>query len=121
MVKIDITGRVALITGAGGGLGRSYALELAARGAAEVVNDLGGDPRRFGGSKALADEVVEEIRAAGGRAIASYDNIATCVGGEAAVRTALDEFNRIDIVVNNAGNHRNAPFAISAKRTWTQY
>lgn len=110
MVKIDMTGRVALITGAGGGLGRAYALELAARGAAVVVNDLGGDPRGFGGSKALADDVVEEIRAAGGRAIASYDNIATCVGGEAAVRAALDEFNRIDIVVNNAGNQRNAPF-----------
>ena len=110
MDKIDFTGRVALVTGAGGGLGREYCLALAARGAAVVVNDLGGSATGEGASTDYADRVVEEIRAAGGKAVANYDSVATQAGGAAMVRAATEAFGRIDIVVNNAGNQRNARF-----------
>jgi NAD(P)-dependent dehydrogenase (short-subunit alcohol dehydrogenase family) len=103
-------GRVAVVTGAGGGLGRGYALDLAARGAAVVVNDLGGSFDGQGSSAKMADAVVDEIRAAGGRAVASYDSVATSAGGQAIVQCALDHFGRIDVLVSNAGTLRNAPF-----------
>ena len=93
-------GRVAIITGAGNGLGRAHALLFAARGAKVVVNDLGGSTRGEGKSSAAADKVVEEIRAAGGAAVANYDSVEE--GGK-IVQTALDAFGRVDIVVNNAG------------------
>jgi NAD(P)-dependent dehydrogenase (short-subunit alcohol dehydrogenase family)/acyl dehydratase/putative sterol carrier protein len=96
--------RVAVVTGAGAGLGRSYALELARRGAKVVVNDLGGARDGSGkGSKAPADVVVEEIKAMGGQAVANYDSVATPEGGEAIVRAAIDAFGRLDILINNAG------------------
>jgi hypothetical protein len=107
-MQINLTGRTAIITGAAGGLGKAYALALAGRGAAIVVNDLGGDTRGTGGSSALADAVVDEIRTGGGRAIANADSVATQAGGEAITRAALDAFGGVDIVINNAGNLRNA-------------
>ncbi|MFJ4452778.1 SDR family NAD(P)-dependent oxidoreductase [Pseudomonas sp. NPDC089392] len=110
MTAIDFTGRVAIVTGAGGGLGRTFAMALAARGAAVVVNDLGGRFDGQGSSPGMADRVVEEIRTAGGTAVANYDSVATRAGGENIVQTALDHFGRVDIVINNAGHLRNAPF-----------
>lgn len=110
MSKIDFSNRVAIVTGAGGGLGRTYALDLARRGAAVVVNDLGCTFDGEGGSHSMADKVVDEIVAAGGKAVASYDSVATSSGGEAIVQTALDAFGRVDVVINNAGTLRNADF-----------
>ena len=109
MTSIRFDGRVAIVTGAGGGLGRGYAIELARRGAAVVVNDLGGSFDGRGRSTSMADAVVDEIRRAGGRAVASYDSVATSAGGEAIVRTALDALGGLDILVSNAGSLRNAP------------
>jgi len=110
MNAIDLTGRVAVVTGAGGGLGRANCQALAARGAAIVVNDLGGATTGEGSSTEYADRVVEEIRAAGGKAVASYDSVATPAGGEAIIRAATEHFGRVDIVINNAGNQRNVRF-----------
>ena len=101
--------RVAIVTGAGGGLGRTYALDLAARGASVVVNDLGGTFEGRGSSTSMADRVVAEIVEAGGRAVASYDSVATSAGGAAIVQAALEAFGRVDILVSNAGTLRNAP------------
>ncbi len=99
----DFQDRVAIVTGAGGGLGRSHALLLARRGAAVVVNDLGGARDGTGESMSPADTVVAEIREAGGAAVASYDSVTSPQGGEAIVQTALDEFGRVDVLINNAG------------------
>src|SRR3954469_13297978 len=101
MADLGFDGKVAIITGAGGGLGRSHALELAKRGALVVVNDLGGSVDGAGGSHTPAQIVVDEIKAAGGEAVANYDSVATPEGGAAIVQTAIDTFGRIDIVVNN--------------------
>jgi NAD(P)-dependent dehydrogenase (short-subunit alcohol dehydrogenase family) len=109
--EIRFDGRVAVITGAGGGLGRSYALELARRGARVVVNDLGGSAAGQGASRSAADQTVSEIRAAGGEAVASYDSVATPTGGAAIVQRALDAFGQVDIVINNAGILRDKTFA----------
>jgi NAD(P)-dependent dehydrogenase (short-subunit alcohol dehydrogenase family) len=110
MGKVTFDGRIAIITGAGGGLGRTYAHDLAKRGAAVVVNDLGGSFDGQGSSHRMADQVVAEILAAGGKAVASYDSVATSTGGEAVVQTAVEAFGRVDILINNAGTLRNAPF-----------
>ena len=109
--QITFDGRVAVITGAGGGLGKEYALELARRGARVVVNDLGGAVDGSGSSKGAADVVVDEIREAGGEAVASYDSVATREGGAAIVQTAVDVFGSVDIVINNAGILRDKSFA----------
>jgi NAD(P)-dependent dehydrogenase (short-subunit alcohol dehydrogenase family) len=101
---------VAIVTGAGGGLGREYALELGRRGAMVVVNDLGGAVDGSGSSQSAADVVVEQIKALGGDAIASYDSVATREGGAAIVQAALDSFGGIDIVINNAGILRDKSF-----------
>ncbi|HEY2926209.1 SDR family NAD(P)-dependent oxidoreductase [Piscinibacter sp.] len=106
---IRFDNRVAIVTGAGGGLGRGYALDLAARGAAVVVNDLGGSFDGKGSSTSMADAVVAEIVAAGGRAVASYDSVSTSAGGQAIVKTALDAYGRVDVLISNAGSLRNAP------------
>ena len=100
----------AIVTGAGGGLGRSYARELARRGAKVVVNDLGGAVDGSGASTKAADLVVDEIKAAGGEAVANYDSVATPEGGEAIVAAALEEFGQVDIVINNAGILRDRSF-----------
>ena len=108
---IIFDGRVAVVTGAGGGLGRGYALELARRGSRVVVNDLGGAVDGSGASRQAADVVVEEIEAAGGEAVANYDSVSTRDGGEAIIQSALDAFGTVDIVVNNAGILRDKSFA----------
>jgi len=100
---IDFTSQVAIVTGAGRGLGRLYALELAHRGASVVVNDLGGSMHGDGADTRVADEVVGEILAVGGSAVASHDSVDTPEGGQAIVDTAVEEFGRIDAVVSNAG------------------
>ncbi|MCP3986193.1 MAG: SDR family NAD(P)-dependent oxidoreductase [bacterium] len=109
--EIRYDGRVAVITGAGGGLGKTYALELGRRGAQVVVNDLGGSSDGTGGSSSMADETVKQITEAGGTAVANYDSVATPEGGEAIIQTAVDNFGKIDIVINNAGILRDASFA----------
>ncbi|MBM4243376.1 MAG: SDR family oxidoreductase [Deltaproteobacteria bacterium] len=103
MSSIRYDGRVAIVTGAGGGLGRSYAHYLAERGARVVVNDLGGTSDGQGNDTKAADQVVAEIKARGGEAAASYDSVSTAKGGESIVATAMKAFGRVDIVINNAG------------------
>jgi NAD(P)-dependent dehydrogenase (short-subunit alcohol dehydrogenase family) len=111
MSEIRYDGRVAIVTGAGGGLGRTYALMLASRGASVVVNDLGGSADGTGAGTSMADKVVKEIGEAGGEAVANYDSVSTPEGGQAIVQTALDRFGRVDIVINNAGILRDKTFA----------
>ncbi len=110
MADLGFDGKVAIITGAAGGLGRSHALELARRGALVVVNDLGGSVDGTGSGTTEAQAVVDKVKAAGGEAVANYDSVATPEGGKAIVQTALDTFGRIDIVINNAGILRDASF-----------
>ncbi|HET9203077.1 MAG TPA: SDR family oxidoreductase [Acidimicrobiia bacterium] len=107
---ITFDGRVAIVTGAGGGLGKEYALELGRRGAMVVVNDLGGAVDGSGSSQAAADVVVGQIREAGGDAVANYDSVATRDGGAAIIQTAVDSFGGVDIVINNAGILRDKSF-----------
>ena len=109
MTELRFDDRVAVVTGAGRGLGRSYALLLASRGAKVVVNDTGGSLTGDGVDTVPADEVVREIKAAGGEAVASIDSVATPVGGKAIIDAALDHYGRIDILVHNAGTVRRAP------------
>ena len=106
MEEMRFDGRVAVITGGGRGLGRSYALLLASKGAKVVVNDLGGAMRGDSSDTSVAQSVVDEIKAAGGEAIANADSVTTPEGGEAIVQSALDEWGRIDILIHNAGNVR---------------
>jgi NAD(P)-dependent dehydrogenase (short-subunit alcohol dehydrogenase family) len=117
--EVRFDGRVAIVTGAGGGLGRAHALLLASRGAKVVVNDLGGSRDGTGpGSSMMADRVVEEIRAAGGEAVANYDGVDTVEGGEAIVKTALDAFGKVDILINNAGILRDRAFHNLTEEDW---
>jgi NAD(P)-dependent dehydrogenase (short-subunit alcohol dehydrogenase family) len=111
VAEISFDGRVAIVTGAGGGLGRTYALELARRGAQVVVNDLGGSVDGKGGDDAAAQKVVDEIKQAGGEAVPNYDSVSTADGGESIVKTAVDAFGKVDIVINNAGILRDKSFA----------
>ena len=115
MSEISFDGRVAIVTGAGGGLGRTYALDLARRGAQVVVNDLGGSVDGKGGDDSAAQKVVDEIKAAGGEAVPNYDSVSTPEGGAAIVQTAIDSFGKVDIVINNAGFLRDKSFL---KLTW---
>lgn len=108
---IDFKGRVAIVTGAGGGLGRQHALALARRGAKVVVNDLGGARDGSGGSAGAAQQVVDEIRAAGGEAIANAASITDFEAVQAMVQQAADTWGRVDILVNNAGILRDKTFA----------
>jgi NAD(P)-dependent dehydrogenase (short-subunit alcohol dehydrogenase family) len=106
MSDLRFDGRVAVITGAGRGLGRAYALLLAANGAKVVVNDLGVSIKGDGADAGPAEAVVREIRAAGGEAVANTDSVATPEGGAAIIQSAIDHFGRIDILIHNAGNVR---------------
>jgi len=107
---LGFDGKVAIITGAGGGLGREHALMLASRGALVVVNDLGGAVDGTGSDKGAAERVVDEITSAGGEAAADTNSVTTPEGGAAIVQTALDAFGRVDIVINNAGILRDKSF-----------
>ncbi len=109
--SIDFKGRVAIVTGAGGGLGRQHALALAARGAKVVVNDLGGARDGSGGSVSAAQAVVDEIKAAGGEAIANGASVTDFDAVQAMVKEAVDAWGRVDILVNNAGILRDKSFA----------
>jgi NAD(P)-dependent dehydrogenase (short-subunit alcohol dehydrogenase family) len=110
MTDIGFDGKVAIITGAGGGLGRQHALLLASRGARVVVNDVGGSVSGEGADRGPASRVADEITAAGGEAVADTNSVATPEGGEAIVQTALEAFGSVDIVVNNAGILRDKTF-----------
>ncbi|GAT17009.1 SDR family oxidoreductase [Mycolicibacterium thermoresistibile] len=110
--------KVIVVTGAGGGLGRAYARFLAANGALVVVNDLGGARDGSGAGTSMADTVVEEIRAAGGRAVANYSSVASAEGAAEIVQTALDEFGAVHGVVSNAGILRDGAFHKMSDDDW---
>ena len=110
--------RVIVVTGAGGGLGREYAMTLAREGASVIVNDLGGARDGTGAGSAMADQVVAEIRAAGGRAAANYDSVADAAGAANIIKTALDEFGAIHGVVSNAGILRDGTFHKMTAEAW---
>ncbi|BBY90973.1 short-chain dehydrogenase [Mycobacterium gallinarum] len=117
---IDFEGQVTVVTGAGRGLGRLYALDLARRGAAVVVNDVGGTMRGDGADASVADQVVDEITKAGGRAVASHQSVDSPEGGQAIVDTALDTFGRLDAVISNAGIFNSIPFEALSPDDWRQ-
>ena len=116
--EIRFDGRVAIVTGAGAGLGRVYALDLAKRGARVVVNDLGGSRDGTGSSSSAADKVVAEIKELGGEAVANYDSVATVEGGQAIVDTAVKAFGKVDILINNAGILRDKTLAKMEAAEW---
>ena len=111
MSQVSFENRTVIVTGAGNGLGKAYALDLGSRGAKVVVNDLGGAVDGSGSGSTPADEVVNEIIANGGEAVANYDSVASKEGGESIVQTAIDNFGTVDAVVNNAGILRDKSFA----------
>ncbi len=113
-----LDGKVAIVTGSGGGIGREHALALSKAGAAVVVNDLGGARDGTGSGRNMADEVVAEIKAAGGEAVANYDTVSTVEGANNIVKAALDAFDRVDIAVNNAGILRDKSFAKLSEDMW---
>ena len=113
-----LKGKVAVVTGAGRGVGREIALLMAKHGARVVVNDYGGSEVGTGSDRKPADQVVEEILTAGGEAAANYDSVATMAGGQAIIKTALDAFGRIDIVVNNAGILRDRMIFNMTEEEW---
>ncbi len=115
---IDFEGQAAVVTGAGRGLGRLYAIELARRGASVVVNDLGGSMHGDGADASVADQVVAEITAAGGTAVASHDSVDSPEGGRAIVDTAVEHFGRLDAVVSNAGIFNSIPFDELSADDW---
>jgi NAD(P)-dependent dehydrogenase (short-subunit alcohol dehydrogenase family) len=110
-MSIRFDGKVAIVTGAGGGLGRAHALELARRGARVVVNDLGGAVDGSGGSSQAANDVVAEIKALGGEAVANGGSVADREGARSIVRDAVDAYGTVDILINNAGILRDKSFA----------
>ncbi|RJP74642.1 MAG: SDR family NAD(P)-dependent oxidoreductase [Candidatus Abyssobacteria bacterium SURF_17] len=113
-----LDGKVAIVTGSGGGIGRCHALALAKEGAKIVVNDVGGDRSGSGGGKGMADHVVDEIKAAGGQAVANYDSVTSMEGGKNIVKTAIDAFGRLDILVNNAGILRDKTLLKMEENMW---
>ena len=115
MADIRFNDRVVIITGAGNGLGRSHALDFGKRGAKVVVNDLGGSGFGEGADQRVADVVVDEIKAAGGEAVANYDSV---TDGDKIVQTAMDAFGRVDVVVNNAGILRDKSFQKMTDEDW---
>ncbi len=114
MGSINFKNRVAIITGAGEGIGREYALDLAKRGAAVVVNDIGQDSDLV----QTADKVVYEIKSAGGQAVASFESVATMEGGQNIINMAMDHFGKVDILINNAGILRDRTFMKMTEQEW---
>ena len=110
--------KVALVTGAGGGLGRAHALLLAKEGASVVVNDLGGDRHGAGSGTSMADAVVEEITSAGGKAVAHYGSVTSNEDAAGMVKAAVDAFGRLDILINNAGILRDKSFKKMTDEEW---
>jgi NAD(P)-dependent dehydrogenase (short-subunit alcohol dehydrogenase family) len=115
---IEFTGRVAIVTGAGRGLGRLYAIELARRGAAVVVNDVGGTMGGDGSDPRVADQVAGEITVQGGRAVASHDSVDRPEGAQNIVQTTVERFGRLDVVVSNAGIFQTLPFEQLTPTDW---
>ncbi len=115
MAEIRFDGKIAIVTGAGGGLGRAHALLLAARGAKVVVNDLGGATDGTGSGTAMAEQVCQEIRDAGGEAVPDFNSV---LEGEKVVKTAVDSFGTLDILVNNAGILRDVSFMKQSDQDW---
>lgn len=115
---IDLEGQAVIVTGAGRGLGRLYALDLARRGARVVVNDLGGSMHGDGSDSSVADAVVDEIKRAGGDAVASHDSVDNPEGADAIVSTAVDSFGRLDAVVSNAGIFNSVAFDELSAEGW---
>ena len=113
-----LDGKVMIVTGAGGGIGREHALAMASEGAAIVVNDLGGARDGSGSGHSMADEVVAEIVAAGGEATANYDDVSTVEGGQRILQSGIDAFENVDGVVNNAGILRDKSFANTTAEMW---
>ena len=111
MTNVNFENKAVIVTGAGNGLGKAYALELGSRGAKVIVNDLGGSVDGSGAASSPADDVVNEIIQNGGEAVANYDSVATKDGGESIVQSALDNFGTVDAVINNAGILRDKSFA----------
>jgi NAD(P)-dependent dehydrogenase (short-subunit alcohol dehydrogenase family) len=120
MSTIRLDGKVAVVTGAGRGIGRAYALALAERGARVVVNDLGAQVDGNGADQEPADSVVEEIRARGGAAVASYDDVVLMNGGRKIIETALERFGTVDILIQNAGILRDRSFLKMSEEEWDQ-
>lgn len=118
MADISFEGRVAIVTGAGAGIGKAHAVELAKRGAKVVVNDLGGARDGSGSSEAAADQVVQEIKAAGGEAVPNYDSVSSMAGGENIVKTAVDSYGKLDILINNAGILRDKSMLKMSEAEW---
>jgi 3-hydroxyacyl-CoA dehydrogenase/3a,7a,12a-trihydroxy-5b-cholest-24-enoyl-CoA hydratase len=114
-MALRFDGKVVIVTGAGGGLGKAHAMAFASRGAKVVVNDLGGSFKGEGASTKAADVVVDEIKAAGGEAVANYDSV---TDGDKIVKTAMDAYGRIDIVINNAGILRDSSFLKMTEKDW---
>jgi NAD(P)-dependent dehydrogenase (short-subunit alcohol dehydrogenase family) len=113
-----LDGKVVIITGAGGGIGRAHARLLSREGAKIVVNDLGGARDGSGGEGSAADKVVDEIRAAGGTAVANHESVATSEGAAALVKAALSAFGQVDVLVNNAGILRDKSFLKMDEGMW---
>lgn len=113
-----LEGKVAIITGAGSGIGRQHALQMAKEGAKIVVNDVGGARDGVGSSEAAATKVVEEIKAMGGEAVPNFDSVATMEGGQRIFQTAMDAFGKVDILVNNAGILRDKSFVNMTEEMW---
>jgi len=113
-----LEGKVAIITGSGGGLGRTHALLFASEGAKVVINDLGGARDGTGSGGAMADQVVAEIAEAGGEAVANYDSVSSVEGGQSILKTALDAFGQVDILVNNAGILRDKTLVKTEVADW---
>jgi len=118
MSGISFEGRVAIVTGAGGGIGREHALELAKRGASVVVNDLGGDVAGRGGSASMAEKVAKEIIDAGGKAVANHDSVSDTAGANAMVAQAVEAFGKVDILINNAGIWRTTLLEETSDEDW---
>ena len=115
MAETRFDDRVAIVTGAGGGLGRSYAILLGLRGAKVVVNDLGGATDGTGSGNTMAEQVTEEIKKAGGEAVPDFNSV---LDGEAVVKTAMDAFGKVDILINNAGILRDVTFMKQSDTDW---